>query len=87
MSLFDSHQTTGLPSLVHEGILLTCVISTNCCHRENKNATHARKKHLGNEQICRKSSQKKKTFTGSFAQVALAMRFKKNSLPDEWIPR
>ena len=28
---------------------------------------------------------KKKTF--GFAKMALAMRFKKNSLPDEWIPR
>ena len=27
----------------------------------------------------------KKTF--GFAQMALAMLFKKNSLPDEWIPR
>jgi len=31
-------------ALVHEGILLTSVASKNCCYRENKNTTRARKK-------------------------------------------
>ena len=33
-------------ALVHEGILLTVVESRNCCYRENKNETRARKKTL-----------------------------------------